>query len=453
MPHQYSIPQTILGAHGAFELTKPDPGASFAPHAEQFPLRSRPLENVYLRVAQVPLGGTYDLPDLYAAGIGSSSGQRYYSDVPLASYAPPAPLLHLPQHWSPETIPFGFAASPTVPRSLWVPDDGARYEQHVYPTPAAVNPAHVHGGYFPQAPSFDGLHARSHYGDPSIAPMPPFSMALLGAQPPTQAYPMPGYGEGPPHGGLNTANVPYGTFQPDQQMDSGRMDTSLRQTSSYKLSRIQRREGTEPFPRQAARPGRKARETLGNDTHRTQGDDLGYKSLGQYTTECLHAPSQGPHAPPPTTEARASKTTSRNERTQKTQSPAPAPLLVPAAVPAVRTTRRRRRRRCIPREEGDPAAIEMGNGKWGCPHPGCGKDFTRARDAERHWSSLHKGVLWLCLTCGTTVTRSDNLPRHYEAIHHRDELDGEVVLVLRNEVTGQWTIVTGADAGMQVEQT
>ncbi|KAA1478301.1 hypothetical protein DENSPDRAFT_854866 [Dentipellis sp. KUC8613] len=203
---QYSIPPPNLAAHGAFEFVNPDPGASFAPHTEQFPLRSRPLENVHLGVAQVPPRGTCDVPDLYSMGIGSSSRQQYHPDVSAISYLPQAPD-RLPLQWSSETIPFGSAASPTVPRSYWLPDDGPRYGPPANAPLVAVEPANMHGGYFPQA------------------------MAPLGAQPPTQAYPMPGYGEGPPHGGLNATNVPYGTFQPDQQTDPGRMDTSLRQTS------------------------------------------------------------------------------------------------------------------------------------------------------------------------------------------------------------------------------
>ncbi|KAA1478413.1 hypothetical protein DENSPDRAFT_666730 [Dentipellis sp. KUC8613] len=163
-------------------------------------------------------------------GIGSSSRQRYHPDVSAISYLPQAPV-HLPLQWSSETIPFGSAASPTVPRSHWLPDDGAKYGPPANPLLTAVDPANMHGGYFPQAPSFDGLHVRSYYGDPGPVPMPPFSMAPLGAQPPTQACPMPGYGGGTPHGGLNVANVPYGTFQPDQQIDPGQMNASLRQSS------------------------------------------------------------------------------------------------------------------------------------------------------------------------------------------------------------------------------
>ncbi|TFY69866.1 hypothetical protein EVG20_g2981 [Dentipellis fragilis] len=432
---QNTVPQNNLPARGTYIFANPDPNTGFT-QRENYSLANHPVEHTHPTAPQLFPTLANACPDLYAACTSLHDCQRY-ADAPDACYAPSAPHQGpmLPPQWSPGTMPYGSAPSPSVPRACWALTGNPPYAPLVS-APTTILPSNLPSEYSPWPSSLDAQHSGSYYQGPPEATMTPYStMTPLVAQPVMQAYPMPEYGGvGTHYSDFDVGDVSHSTFQPGQHMEPGWMETSLRQPSSNRPSRRQRREGAEPFVHQAARPGQEARQTLASNTCKTQGDDLGYKTLGQCTARCLHVPLRGPDAPPLTTGARGSKTRSRAIGGQEIPAPAPAPPSAPApAAP---------RRRSLPQSDKPPAPIKLGNGRWGCPHPECGKDYLWAHDARRHYKIKHKNILWLCLTCWETVNRHDNLPRHYQAVHHRDQFDGEAVEIRRDEgASALWRVV------------
>ena len=57
----------------------------------------------------------------------------------------------------------------------------------------------------------------------------------------------------------------------------------------------------------------------------------------------------------------------------------------------------------------------VGRGKVTCPEPGCGKEYGRQADVNRHIRTAHNGASFTCDDCGKTFGRNDILMRHEES--------------------------------------
>ncbi|KAA1473564.1 hypothetical protein DENSPDRAFT_851699 [Dentipellis sp. KUC8613] len=235
-PYQsQSQPQTSGDPRGGYTFANVDPYSNFSLH-EPLSLAFRPHEDVHLQPPQELLSITNGHPDVYAQRTGphdcqSVRHQQQHAHAPHAPYAPPALNqwgMLLPPQGNPETMSYGAAPSPSVPRAYWVPGSDTRYAPPPPPPAATVPPA---GGYN-MYPSFEASHLGSFSEAPPPLPVPQYPMTTpLISQQQDQAYPMPAYGgldTGYDH--VNKENMdPY--FQPGLQMVPGWTHTRLRETS------------------------------------------------------------------------------------------------------------------------------------------------------------------------------------------------------------------------------
>ncbi len=63
----------------------------------------------------------------------------------------------------------------------------------------------------------------------------------------------------------------------------------------------------------------------------------------------------------------------------------------------------------------------VGRGRVTCPEEGCGKQYGRQADVNRHMKSTHHGASFTCDDCGKIFGRNDILMRHEEACLKRKE--------------------------------
>ena len=69
----------------------------------------------------------------------------------------------------------------------------------------------------------------------------------------------------------------------------------------------------------------------------------------------------------------------------------------------------------------------VGRGRVTCPEEGCGKEYGRQADVNRHIRTVHHGASFTCEDCGKTFGRNDILMRHEEACARRKERLGVLV--------------------------
>ncbi|TFY60871.1 hypothetical protein EVG20_g7262 [Dentipellis fragilis] len=307
----------------------------------------------------------------------------------------------------------------SVPRACWPPTGSPAYIAPVHvPAPSMLDPPFVgpsafdtsHGGYHHEAPTpWDRTRSCIF---PEMPPPTQFS-----TQPPRgQSYPTPEYAAaGVPCGSCTAMDVPHSDFQPDQHQEPGWTDSSLRTRTNHQQSRRNRREGSNPLVHQTHRSGHEVRQTLKNNIRRTQANDLGDEDIpGLSAQRYLPMPPRGPSTPPPATSARGKKGGAKTR--VKTQAPRPAPA--------------KRTRRKIPPPPGMPKVKKVGEKRYGCPHEGCNKDYSRAYDVKRHyWDHVDDKLIWVCMECFGVYTRYDNALKHFKLAHKREALDEDILMI------------------------
>ncbi|KAA1477209.1 hypothetical protein DENSPDRAFT_933560 [Dentipellis sp. KUC8613] len=395
---QHTFSPGDLEAGGAYTFANPNLYSSF-PLNEPLPLLNRPPEDIHLGAPQAPPIALRRGPGIYVQHRGPYDCQQY-EDAFDAPYAPPPlprrEMFPLPQaQWSPGSLLYGSAPSSSAPRSCWASNGSPRYAPPIPPPPVNLNPPGIQIGHFMCPSSFDASRTGVENEAPLSAPILLRSTTQFVAQPPAQAYSMPGYGELR----LGYDDIPMSAgphSSPGQQMAPGSFDTSLRDRSNYQELHASRREGADPFAPQTARSGQKARSTLATDINRTPANDRGHEDIaGLFTDRSLPLPSQGSDAPSPTTGARGSKKAKHTKRTRRTRAKDDRPT------------------------QKIPEAVKLGNGRWGCPYEGCIKTFHRKYDMRRHWKAIHADdkTVFYYTRCSSTLNRSDNAWRHIRVVH------------------------------------
>ncbi|TFY60873.1 hypothetical protein EVG20_g7260 [Dentipellis fragilis] len=409
--HQHPVTQGELDAHGGYVFAHPGTHPSYAAalHCEPVSLMRRPTEDVYCMAPQAPSNGAHTCPDIHNMRTGPYECRRGLS----------------PTHGHPPTIPYmpqRDAAShdppSSVPRACWPPTTGPAY------TPPAPVPApSVSEAYFFWPSAFDTSQGGHHHEAPTpwdrigsctLPEVPP--PMQFSAPPLAQSYPTPEYaGAGAPCEGFGMMDMPFSDFQPGQHQEPGWTDSSLRTRSDYQQSRRLRCEESNPFVHQTTRSGHKVRQTLKANIGRTQANDLGNEDVtGLSAQRYLPMPPRGPSTPPPATSARGKKGGAKARG--KTQDPRPAPA--------------KRTRRKIPPPPGMPKVEKVGDNRYGCPHEGCSKDYSRAYDVKRHyWDHVDDKLIWICMECFGVYTRYDNALKHFKLAHKREALDEDILMI------------------------
>ncbi|TFY58735.1 hypothetical protein EVG20_g8039 [Dentipellis fragilis] len=407
--YQHPLTQGDLGGRGGYVFANPGPhpGHVTVPH-ESVSLMRHLIEDVYCMAPQAPLNGADRYPDIYDTRVGPFECRRNIS--PTDEHPPTGP--YMPQRGAPPHDP-----ASSVPRACWPSTGGPAY------TPPALAPApSVPNTSFLWQSAFDISHGGYHHETPTpwdrtgahILPSMQFSM-----QPLAQSYPTPEYAAASaPCGGCTAMDVPHSDFHPGQHQEPGWTDSSLRARSNYQQSRRLRYEGPKPFVHQTTRSRHKVRQTLTTNIQRTQADDPGDEDTGLSAQRYLPMPPRGPSTPPPATSVRR-KTGAMKAKPKpkpKTQAPRPAPA--------------KRTRRRIPPPPGMPKVEKVGKTRYGCPHEGCNKDYSRAYDVKRHyWDHVDDKLIWVCMECFGVYTRYDNALKHFKLVHNREALDEDILMI------------------------
>ncbi|TFY71537.1 hypothetical protein EVG20_g1482 [Dentipellis fragilis] len=127
-------------------------------------------------------------------------------------------------------------------------------------------------------------------------------------------------------------------------------------------------------------------------------------------------PPRGPSTPPPATSARGNRGGMKAKAKAKMQTLRPAP--------AKRTCHK------IPPPPGMPKVRKVGANRYGCPHEGCNKDYSRAYDVKHHyWDHVDDKLIWVCMECFGVYTRYDNALKHFKLVHNREALDEDILMI------------------------
>ncbi|TFY60872.1 hypothetical protein EVG20_g7261 [Dentipellis fragilis] len=383
--YQHPVAQGELDARGGYVFANPGTHAGYAaaPH-EPVSLMRRPIEDIYCMTPQVPFNGAHTCPDIHNMRAGPYECRRNLS--PTSGHPPAIP--YMPQRGAASHDP-----ASSVPRACWPSTGGPAY------TPPAPVPApSVSEAYFFWPSAFD----TSHGGYDHEAPMPwdrngscTLPEAPLPAQfsvhPLTQSYPR--------------ARIYWCWCALWRLVCGGRAPFGFptRSTPGTRLDRFDL-ESTKEL-------------STVKETERTQADDLGDDDVtGLSAQRYLPMPPRGPSTPPPATSARGNRGGMKAKAKAKTQAARPAPA--------------KRTRRKIPLPPGMPKVEKVGENRYGCPHEGCSKDYSRAYDVKRHyWDHVDDKIIWVCMECFGVCTRYDNTLKHFKLGHKREALDEDILMI------------------------